>query len=105
MKIYKYNLHDYGNLRIGKSVLECVEKSKTYAVIGGHGFKSRIAKEEIGAVNDWAGKYVLLLEDDFEKAKTILLEYYFRNIESENIRHKSQIEYYQRLIEKIKECG
>lgn len=104
MIIYKYELINYRNFTIEKFELECKETSKIYTLVSRMGFKSRIPKEEIGIVSDWAGKYVLLLEDDFEKSKAIFLDYYSREIESENVRHRSRIEDYQRLIKKIKEC-
>lgn len=104
MIIYKYELKDWRNFRIEKSELGCAEKPKTYTVLIRNRFRDRIPKEEIGIVSDWMGKCVLLLEDDFEKATAIFLEYYLREIESENRRHKSQIEDYQKLIENIKGC-
>lgn len=102
MKLYKFDFSDYLRKIIKKCVLECEEKPKTFFIKGGN-FKNRIPKEEIGIVQNWTGLYVLLLEDDFEKAKSIYLDYYSSKIKSENIRHEQQIVAYNEIIEAIKE--
>lgn len=102
MKLYKFVFSDYLRKIIKKCVLECEEKPKTF-ISKDKGFKSRIPKDEIGVVQSWVGLYVLLLEDDFEKAKSIYLDYYSSEIKSENIRHEQQIVRYNEIIEAIKE--
>lgn len=102
MKLYKFDFRDYCNKGIKRSVLECEEKPKTF-ISKDSGFRSRIPKDEIGVVQSWAGLYVLLLEDDFEKAKSIYLDYFSSKIISENIRYEQQIDSYNKIIEVIKE--
>lgn len=102
MNLYRFDFRDYCHKGIKRSVLECEEKPKTF-ISKNRGFRSRIPKEEIGIVQSWAGLYVLLLEDDFEKAKSIYLEYLSSKIKSENIRHEQQIDAYNKIIEAIKE--
>lgn len=102
MKLYKFDFFDYLRKGIKKCVLECEEKPKTF-ISKDRGFRSRIPREEIGTVQSWTGLYVLLLEDDFEKAKSIYLDYYSSKIKSENIRHEQQIDAYNKIIEVIKE--
>lgn len=101
MKLYKFDFNDYlDNCRISKYIYECEEKPKTY-ILKESAFKNRIPKEEIGTVQNWAGLYIILTEDDFEKAKKIYLNYYEHEIESENARHEQQIKKFKHKIELI----
>lgn len=73
MQLYKFILSTYGKTKITKNVLEADEKPNTYSVFEGR-WTSRVNKKDIGVVSGWSENYVILLEDDMEKAKQIFTE-------------------------------
>ena len=70
MKLYRFYINAD---KLKKEVLEVEEKPKTYTILGCN-WRQRIAKEDIGAVD--CRKRVHLLEDDWNKAVGILMDYY-----------------------------
>lgn len=92
MFVYKYELHACNILSILKTVIECDEKPKTYQPKTK--YDSRIRKSEIGVVSSTYYESVYLLEDDFVKAKDLLIKHY----ESEIDRKRSYLEQLQNKI-------
>ena len=91
MKLYRFNLSSWRDTKITKTVLEVEEKPKTY--ITNEGWKQRIPKSEIGVASGYSNEIVYLLEDDMEKAKSIILEVLKGKIESEKRKIENTIKY------------
>ena len=73
MKLYEFTIDTFGIVKIYKRVIEVEEKPKTYMTVG-RLFTSRINKSDIGVLSGYSKNTVLLLEDDFKKAKEIFLK-------------------------------
>lgn len=102
MNLYKFSFWPGFDNQIERSVLECEEVSGVF-IQKDQGFIGYIPKDGIGPMQSGEGLYVLLPEDNFEKARAIYLDYYSREIEIENRRHTQKIDAYNKIIEVIKE--
>ena len=111
MELYRFELNSYKSTKIKRTVLEAEEKPKTYSVFDGR-WTSRVNKKDIGVVSGWSGNYVILLEDDMEKAKEIFTESLKMKIsdEKESIEAKiksgnERISNLEKMIEEIGKMG
>lgn len=111
MELFRFELNSYKSAKNKRTVLEAEEKPKTYSVFDGR-LTSRVNKNDIGVVSGWSGKYVILLEDDMEKAKEIFTESLKMKIsdEKESIEAKiksgnERISNLEKMIEEIGKMG
>lgn len=93
MEIYDFYFAGNGN-RVVKSVLEAVEKPKTYVTTTEYGTR-RIKKAEIGRVGPF--DHVLLLEDDEKKAR----ETFCKKLNDDISRSKKRIDTEEKEIERM----
>lgn len=95
MKLYKYVFNKYGKTKVTLEELEAEEKPKTYAVKSG--WQQRINKELIGVTSGYSNDTVILLEKDFEKARTI----YLAKLQSEYLRKQEEVQKLKKVYEEI----
>lgn len=107
MHLYKFVLSLYSEVKIKRIVLEAEEKPKTYRVFDGI-WTSTVNKKDIGVARGCGENYVILFEDDMEKAKEIFTESLKREIsdEKESIEAKiksgnERISNLEKMIEEI----
>lgn len=103
MNLYRFSLRIMGDERISKRVLEVEEKNKSYAVINDR-YEKRVLKSEIGVSSGYNKTTVYLLEDDIEKAKSILVESLKAKIECEKQSVEGMIKLYNMRIAEYEKC-
>lgn len=97
MKLYKFTLYTWSDVKVSRTVLEVEEKPKTYMTVNER-WKTRILKSDVGVLSGYDNNTLYMLEDDMEKAKSIFAELLKGKIESEKQRMKSTIKYCNKCI-------
>ena len=97
MKLYKYTFN-MSKAKVELQELEVEEKEKTYTVSNA-GYRQRISKEDIGRVSGYGNNTVILIEKDFEKARTI----YLACLQKKIIEKKESLATYEKYYKDI--CG
>ena len=103
MKLYKFTLSTWKDVKVLREVLEVEEKPKTYMTVNER-WKTRILKSDVGVLSGYDNDTLCLLEDDMEKAKSMFAESlkYKIEMEKEKIeRCKNKIAEYENGIAEL----
>lgn len=90
MKLYKFTLSTWRDVKVSRTVLEVEEKPKTYMTVNER-WKTRILKSDVGVLSGFSNETLYLLEDNMEKAKTIFAESLKGKIKIEKLNIESTI--------------